>query len=592
MSFNSFAKVFAGMDGAVRNQIERMTYNLSMSRERFYRRFFDNRRTDIYAEAGYPDNLSLEVYRDLYEREAIAARVVSIFPKESWKVAPIVFEDDDMSSETEFEKAWSDLDVSLRGQSWNENDNDVGSPIFEALCRVDELSGIGSFGILLLGLSDGKELHEPVSGIDERGRSAVCSRTENVLSSDFRKQYEMGVDAEYQRPFTSTGGSQDNGPLKLLYLKAYDEALVQIVSYESDITNPRYGLPTMYRVLLNDPRLPNEGGAGLDASSRDVHWTRVIHVADNRMSSDVFGIPRMQPVLNRLLDLKKLYAGSAEMYWKGAFPGYSLETHPQLSPADVEVDERQLKDNMENFMAGLQRYFWSTGLSAKSLAPQVVDPSPQIERQIDAICIQLGVPKRKFMGSERGELSSADDEADWQRKIQGRKRTYLIPNILTPFIDRLIAVGVLPCPQAYKIQWNDADILTAKEKMELAEATTRTLALYVTQNVESVMARSDYLSEVLGYADNKVKTFMKNVEKAEQEALDEQEKLMEKFPEVFGGAPSEPGEKGVPFSHGMPRPNERLEESTKPTSVPKTGPKSRRKMGDQPVKGDRRPTTD
>src|SRR5690606_18105798 len=111
--------------------------------------------------------------------------------------------------------------------------------------------------------------------------------------SEFRREYEMGVDAQYQRPFTSGASGTPTGKrLELLYLKAYDESLVEISSYESDISNPRYGLPIMYRVTLNDPRLSSAGGAGLEATTRDIHWTRVIHIADNRMSSDVFGVPR------------------------------------------------------------------------------------------------------------------------------------------------------------------------------------------------------------------------------------------------------------------------------------------------------------
>jgi hypothetical protein len=134
------------------------------------------------------------------------------------------------------------------------------------------------------------------------------------------------------------------------------------------------------------------------------------------------------------------------MYWRGAFPGISLETHPQLG-GDVKFPAG-IRQTMSNYMDGLQRYLALTGVSAKTLAPQVVDPTPQIEVQIQAICIKMGIPKRIFEGSERGELASSQDSSAWNGRIRARQDNYLTPRLIVPFIDRLIAVGVLPEPKA------------------------------------------------------------------------------------------------------------------------------------------------
>jgi hypothetical protein len=582
------ANAFAAADEGIRSRFASMVENISRSRERLLTKVFGDTRRDVNAEAGYPEVAGYDDYRDLFEREPIASRVVGIFPKECWKNPPYVFEDEDPEVETEFEKALTELTKSLSGETWNQNADGLGSPIFEALQRVDLLSGIGSYGILLLGLSDSDDLSKPVPGIDETGKSTKADRklTQNILSQEYQRQYTMGTDAQYGPPYfggeSAPAGRSSSGPVKLLYLKAFDEGLARIVEFEENQSNPRCGLPKSYELTIHDPRLMAEGAAGLNNNTIRVHWSRVIHVADNRMSSDVYGVPRMQPVLNRLLDLRKLYAGSAEMYWKGAFPGYSLETNPQISPADIDLDEAGLKDKMEEYMNGLQRYFWTTGMTAKSLAPQVVDPTQQIERQIDAICIQLGVPKRKFIGSERGELSSSDDESDWQKKVQGRKRSYLMTHVVAPFFDRLIAIGVLPTPKLYKIEWPDTDILTAKEQVELAEATTRTLALYVSQNVESIIAKRDYLTTVHKYTPEQADRFLDNAEEAEQENIEQEQKLMEEQQKMMAKAG------GVPFSQGMPRPGKAVADAGKASTKPKTGPKGRRPMDKQPVKGEQK----
>jgi hypothetical protein len=113
---------------------------------------------------------------------------------------------------------------------------------------------------------------------------------------------------------------------------------------------------------------------------------------------------------------------------------------------DVTIDSDDVRDQIENYINSLQRYLALTGMSAHTLAPQVSDPSSQIDKHLEAICIQLGIPKRVFMGSERGELASSQDDASWNDRLKARQNGYITPRIIVPFIDRLISVGVLPEP--------------------------------------------------------------------------------------------------------------------------------------------------
>lgn len=434
-------------------RFEDLVANALLARQEFLKKFMDPRR-NIDDECGYPKSwISADKYQDLYDREAVAARVVQVFPRETWQVQPTVYEDEDADTITPFETAWDELSKLLQGQeSWFKQEE--GSPVWEYLRRADELSGIGHYGVLLLGLDDGKDLREPVEPGTVR---------------------------------------------RLLYLRTFPEALAQIIRYEADPASPRFGQPEMYQITFNDPR-DQHTGIGLTTATLEVHWTRVIHLADNLGSSEVAGVPRMRPVLNRLLDLQKMYGGSAEMYWRGAFPGLSLETHPQLG-GDVEVDHAGLRDQMENYMNGLQRYLALMGISAKSLAPQVVDPTPQISVQIEAICIQLGIPKRVFMGSERGELASTQDDQAWNDRLRQRQRTYVTPRIIVPFVDRLIALGVLPEPAQYFVAWPDLTSQTDSEKADVAVKKTSALAQYVTGGVESVLPPLEYLTQILGMDD-------------------------------------------------------------------------------------------
>ena len=641
-------------------------------------------RRNIYDECGYPTTITPQDYRDMYDREPIASRVVQVQPLECWAKTPEVYEDEDVENVTPFEQAWHDLAKNLRGESYYQDEE--GNPIWEILLRGDIVSGIGTFGLVMLGLDDGGRLDEPVEGfedspqsggsfypaygtdaqygaitlmprkkkpIDQEGGAEVAGATKNQEAPDkkwtvytvSKKQLEFttnsmrnALDMFYRKypneapihitvnaldvtvndhpfaeetesdndrpnffkrrngqgplrkgqnylneipeeelrrappdsgrqlvPGMSPGGQigesldpvdegtridptdsgnegdpnfisgdnqspidpndpnyQGDAPMtagdagadtdepnvaegvkpvkterKLTFLRVFDETLIWVVQYESDPTSIRYGHPVYYNVILNDPRTLH-GGIGLTQTIAKVHWSRVLHLADNLVDSEVFGQPRMLPVYNRLMDLQKLHSGSAEMYWKGAFPGFSLETHPQLG-GDVAFDTDDIKDQMENYFNGLQRYLAIAGAHMNSMAPQVVDPTTQIEVQIDAICIQKNIPNRVFKGSERGELASSQDDQTWNDRCRQRQNNYITPRIIVPFIDRLIKMKVLPIPNGFSVTWPDLNAMSEIEKAQRATALAGAMAQFVSGQLENIMDLQDFYVRVCGF---------------------------------------------------------------------------------------------
>lgn len=482
-------------------QLQDLIFNLTLSRSSFMQQFLDPRR-DLNKECGYPAdpyNVTPDFYRTLYDSEGIARRVVHVLPEECWQSSPEVYEDEDEDTDTEFEKAWKEVCKGIVHDS-SYNDEDC-SPLWEALRRVDELSGIGRFGVLLMGFDDGRPLSQALAGVDEDSGNmvSVTGFDQDYKSVPVITPGLQGTDLMYQGVEFTPGnpiGSKAK-PTKLLFVRAFDESLVQIVRYEANVTSPRFGLPVMYRITFNDPRFQHSG-VGLPLATMMVHWSRVIHVADRKSSSEIFGVPRMQPSLHRLLDLAKLYAGSAEMYWKGAFPGLSFETHPQLG-GQVKIDADTIRSQMYEYQNDLQRFLLTTGMSAKTLAPSVVDPTSQIQTQLQALCIEIGIPQRIFMGSERGELASSQDAATWDMRVDFRRRKYITPKIICVLVDRLINVGILPKPKdGYKVKWPELDPLTPQEKAQVAFQLTQSLSAYVSGGVEQIMTLQNYLITIVG----------------------------------------------------------------------------------------------
>jgi hypothetical protein len=553
---SSEGKNFGGiMDPIALNRLSEMVQNLVTSRTAYFEQFGDPRR-DIEKECGYPkepwNSENADKYYDMYMRDPIACRVCNCMPHACWKVTPKVFESQDADEQTDFEREFSLLGRKLRGVSYHKDVED-GNILWEYLKRADVMSGIGHFGVMLLGLSDGKNLDQPVAG-------ALGDATfwgEDKTEGAFTNGNVNGTDAQYVGvslgPDNIPARTKKDAGLNLNFIRVFPESLVQITRYEANIRSPRFGQPIMYRIQLNDPR-EQHSGIGLPLATVWVHWSRVIHLADNLTSSEVFGTPRMRPVLYRLLDLQKLYGGSAEMYWQGAFPGLSAETHPQLG-GDVTIDQQAMKDAMENYFNSLQRYIGMAGVSMKTLSPTVVDPTPQIEAALQAICIQLDIPKRVFMGSERGELASSQDDAAWNDRVMGRQNNYLTPRVITPFLDRLISVGVLPEPSqseddevtankatgkivelyrqpdgsfsqrevltvnaaegpggGYSVEWPDLDATTDKDKAQIGLFRTQALAAYAAGGVEALVSPLDQFTKIMGIPSERAKSMVESAE--------------------------------------------------------------------------------
>lgn len=502
----------------------------AMSSRREWMRSFSDPRRDIYDECGYQrEPVTWSVYQDLYDREGVASRVVEVMPKECWQVQPQVYEAEEYDVTTPFEEAWYGLGRTLRGEkSWYQDER--GSVIWEHLRRADILSGIGYYGILLLGLDDGDtsgqvNLHTPA--VPRKGQ-------------------------------------------KLVYLRCLPESLSLATRFETDGNSPRFGQPTEYLVTFNDPRNVSQGAIGLTTATQSVHWTRVVHLCDNSHQADgseVFAPPRMRPVLNRLLDLQKLYSGSAEMYWRGAFPGLSFETHPNLG-GDVEFDRAALRNDMENYMNGLQRYLALQGMTAKSLGVQVVDPTPQIQRQIEAICIKIACPKRVFMGSERGELASSQDDSAWNDRLKERQHGYLTPRVIVPLIDRLIWLGVLPEPDGYSVYWPDLTSQSNSEKADIALKRTQGLGQYAASGARTILLPFDYLRHIQGFTEEEAANAV-----AAAEAVYGPEGVAS--PELAAGQPP-PGDPSAQGSFTLPQPGNNR---PKGKPVAKAGGKKRGKPG-------------
>lgn len=430
-------------------------------------------RRNLDCECGYPTVIMPRQYRYMYDREGIAQRVNDIYPDECWAVDPKPFDGNNpIKRESPFEKSYDAL-----------CDSEVNPEHY--MHRGDVLSGVGRFGALLLGVNDDQDMSVPLPHLDQYG--------------------QINTDPKLK-------------PLKLLYMRPFDEILCQIVQTETDTFNPRFGQPLYYHIMFSDFRMGESLGnftSAMVSFSKIVHWTRVLHLADNREISEIYGRPRMQTVFNRLCDIRKILGGSAEMFWKGGFPGYSFEMDPSLITSGAAIDKDRIEQELEEYSNGLRRYLSLVGMSAKSLAPQVADPKGNFTAQLEATAISIGVPLRIFTGSEQAQLASGQDVRTWNRRLSRRQNRYLTPYVVRPFIERMRAFRIMqePINNRYGIHWPDINLPSEDDRSKTADKVMSALQKYMLSGAWQVIPPEEFWITVMGMNQDQAMEIVKAAKK-------------------------------------------------------------------------------
>ena len=374
--------------------------------------------------------------------------------------------------ETLFEKEWDILASKLQ--------------VVNKFSRADKLCAFGPYAILLLGFSD-------TVGVD-----------------DFKKPVGPGKNM-------------------LNFIRPFGCNKAEVHSLENDTKNDRYGLPLLYAIASSAPD---------EAMSPKilVHHTRVIHIAEDLLDSEVEGLCRLESIYNRFMDLEKLVGGSAEMFWRGARPGYHGKVDPDFTMTNETKED--LKNQLDEFEHNLRRVFINQGVDMQSLQQQIADPAAHVDIQLQMISAVTEIPKRVFVGSERGELASTQDRAAWVSVLSARREDFCEPTIIRPFIERCILYKVLSPPaEKYSIDWPEMFGVSEEDKARVGAIRATALKDYVSSPAaEAVVPPKAFFEFFLGFEKDDIELMEAMVE----DAINEDDQSMTETDggsAVGGGAP-------------------------------------------------------
>lgn len=385
---------------------------------------------DLYEVLGYTRELRAEHFYAMYLRNEIASRVIRAYPQATWRVPPIVRDDaGETSDESEFCAAWEDLYEAHRLSHYFE--------------RADRLASIGHYGVLHVGINDGKGQDEPL----------------------------------------------EPGDFDILYLSPYAEMHCTVQSWDMDPQSPRFGLPELYTL---------QTGAGFTHTDRAatksilVHHSRLIHVSETYDEDEVYGVPRLKPIYNRLQDAEKVVGGSAETFWLAANRGLAM-----IANADANLDEEaraDAKQQAEEYQHQLRRILTVQGMEVQNLGSDTPDPSQNVDTLMSLIAGGVAIPKRILLGNEAGELASTQDETNWNSRIDERREQFAGPTLVRPFVRMMMMTGNLPEPVGnWRCEWDKDDGLSETERAEILRIKSQALQAYgAAVGGEDIIPRSEW----------------------------------------------------------------------------------------------------
>jgi hypothetical protein len=314
------------------------------------------------------------------------------------------------SGDATWDAAWNDLVIN-RG-------------LWGAIARADKMAGLGDYSILLLGFENTSKLDLPAGSVPGR---------------------------------------------KVLYFQPYDYGATLINKIVSDPGNSRYMQPELYHVQpIFDQVRPT---AGINVQPFNVHYSRVLHIAENILNDTIFGNPRIERVWNLLDDLLKVCGGTAETFWLTANRGMQIDVDKEMEL--TPEDEKNLTEEVQDYIDNIQRVIRTRGVKVNNLGSTSPSPQQVFNMIISLMSGATGIPQRILLGSEMGQLASSQDRNNWAERIIERRKNFGEPMVLWPLIRNLTEAGVLPSKAGLNItiSWPDAFQLTP---LEIAQASTQT----------------------------------------------------------------------------------------------------------------------
>jgi hypothetical protein len=385
--------------------------------------FFPGMKHDVYADFGYPDQITFDLLYQMYQRNSLAKAAVDKTGRKTWQDPPWLLEKPRDGSEGAVKKE-TRLEKAIR-QRFSE------IRFWTKLMEADRRSLVGRFGAVILRIADGKKTEEPLTKV--RG----------------------GLDA-------------------LIDVIPVWEGQLRVTQWDTDTMSLTYGDPLMFEY--------NEGlvGLGEGASPAEQGRNRRLTVHPSRliiwsMDGTMFAEPSLKAGFNDLITLEKIVGAGGEGFWKNAKQAPILEMDKEADIAKmaramgvpVEKIADVMNEQAANWQKGFDELLMLQGMTAK--LPKIVLPDPEhyYMNSLQSFAASFDIPLKVLVGTQTGERASSEDASQWNQTCNFRRKNTIIPNILL-IVKRLEDCGVLKENPEWFVDWTDLTESTMLDKIDRA----------------------------------------------------------------------------------------------------------------------------
>lgn len=409
----------------------------------------NTKRTKLWDEFGYPDQVGFEQYYRAYERNPVAHAGVHKLLDNCWADNPTIIDGDEAREATKT-SPWEKQVTKLLKKHWPK------------IKDADRRNLIGRYSALLIQFKDGREWHLPVD------RTLVGSLKEAAI---------------------------------VRLIPAW-ESQVKPGDFDTDTMSETYGQPVSYN--FNEQPVGDDGTYG-PVRGVTVHPDRIIILSEGSEDENMLsGVPYLRAGYNKLLDLEKVSGGSAEGFLKNASRqlGIAFDKDTDIATLSNQAKEAGFKDlgDALNDKVGRMNRGTDAALVMQAGEPSVLsvaaaDPDPTWTVNANEFAASIQCPFTILFGQQTGRLASDEDKTDWAKRCNGRRWGFMSA-VITAVIERFWTMGAIDRPVSGEVTLAWSDLLAPSEKEKIAnmqamaEVAQKTQQAYGTPAIEANEVRA------------------------------------------------------------------------------------------------------
>lgn len=401
--------------------VNALAHEIGRQRMMYASRPGNTKRTKLYEEFGYPDELGFDQYYRAYERNPVAYAAVHKLLESCWTDKPTIIDGDENKESTET-TPWEKTATKLLSKHWAK------------IKDADRRNLVGRYSALLIQFKDGREWKEPVD-------TAVVSRL------------------------------RDKAIVKLI--PAW-ESQIKPGNFDTDTMSETYGNPVNFQ--FNEQPVGDDGTYG-PVRSVTVHPDRVIILCEGSEDENMLsGVPFLRAGYNKLLDLEKISGGSAEGFLKNASRqlAVTFDSATQMDEIARQAEKagytnlgEAMNDKMMKLNRGTDSALVTQSGTTSVLSVAAADPAPSWTVTANEFSSSIQCPFTILFGQQTGRLASDEDKADWAKRCNGRRWGFQTA-VVQMLLERFWILGVIDSPASGEVSLAWSDLLAPSEKEKIA----------------------------------------------------------------------------------------------------------------------------